>query len=198
MGERIEAGPLPAGRPNAEVTEGGAASAPAAREARASAAKRPPADPRRPYHVGVALGLTAGVYATSLAAVSLLQIDRDRALIADRQPVSDAIVELGRHHDDMEARLAQAGAVYDDASARYEALANDLQAVHSDVVRLGRTLQAIDRVAVVNGSGLDSGPLVVRSAPGRLPTLSKAAPKSSGGSTAPATSATTGASGAPP
>lgn len=158
-------------------------------------AERRLAETRRPYHLGVALGLTAGVYACSLAAVSLLQIDRDRALIADRQPVNDAIELLGRHHDDMAADLDRAGAVFEDASSRYGALAGDLQELHSDVVRLSKKLQAINGLTAVNGAGL--GGVVLRGGGGTLPSVSKSAPKSGGGSKPPA-NGTTGASGAPP
>ncbi len=158
-------------------------------------ARRPSAETRRPYHVGVALGLTASVYAGSLAAVSLLQIERDRGLIADRQPVSDAIVMLGRHHDEMASSLGQAGTVFEEASKRYDKVAADYQKLHIALVSLGRKLQAIDALTAVDGSGL--GSTYVSSGGGKLPTVAKTTAKSGGTTSAPATGATTGASGAP-
>jgi hypothetical protein len=158
-------------------------------------AGRPSGETRRPFHVGVALGLTASVYAGSLAAVSLLQIDRDRGLTADRQPVSDAIVMLGRHHDEMAASLERAGAVFEAASTRYDQVAADYQELHTALVSLGRKLKAIDALTAVDGSGL--GSVSLGSGGGKLPSVSKAAPRSGGTTSAPATSATTGASGAP-
>lgn len=88
----------------------------------------PAAESKRPYHVGVALGLTAGIYAGSLAAVSMLQFGHDRGLIADRQPVSDAIELLGRNHDEMAFSLERAGGAFEDASTRYAELAAGLEA----------------------------------------------------------------------
>ncbi len=159
------------------------------------ATRRPSAETRRPYHLGVALGLTASVYAGSLAAVSLLQIEHDRGLIVDRQPVSDAIVMLGRHHDEMASSLEQAGTDFEDASKRYGKVAADYQKLHTALVSLGRKLQAIDALTAVNGSGL--GSTYVGTGGGKLPAVAKTAPKSGGTTSAPATGATTGASGAP-
>jgi hypothetical protein len=152
-----------------------------------------PTETRRPYHVGVALGLTAGIYAGSLAAVSMLQFDHDRVLIADRRPVSDAIALLGRHHDEMAARLEQAGAVFGDASLRYDDLATGLQALHADVVDLSGKLAKINRLAAIDASGLGG---VTRSG-GTLPSVARSAPRSRGQSAPPPASATTGGSGAP-
>ena len=163
--------------------------------ARPSAAPRLPAGVRHPYHVGVAIGLTAGLYAASLAAVTLLQIDRDRTLAADRQPVRDAIILLGRHHDEMAAGLDRAGAAFAAASTRYDQVAADYQELHTALVSLGAKLKAIDALTAVDGSGL--GSVVVRSGGGRLPSVARPASASGGGTTAPPTSATTGASGAP-
>jgi hypothetical protein len=153
-----------------------------------------PQEARRPYHLGVALGLTAGVYAASLAGVSVLQIDHDRTLARDRQPLSDAIELLGRHHDDMASDLDHAATVFEDASTRYETMAADLQKLHADVVKLSKTLQAIDGMGAADGSGLGG---VSVGGGVKLPSVSKAAPKSGGGSTAPTSNGTTGASGAP-
>ena len=89
----------------------------------------------------------------------------------------------------------RAGAVFEDASSRYGALAGDLQELHSDVVRLSKKLQAINGLTAVNGAGL--GGVVLRGGGGTLPSVSKSAPKSGGGSKPPA-NGTTGASGAPP
>ena len=47
----------------------------------AKPARKGASEARRPYHVGVALGLSTGLYALSLAAVTTFQVAEDRALI---------------------------------------------------------------------------------------------------------------------
>ena len=57
---------------------------------------RPAAATRRPIHVVVAVGLTAGLYAVSLAGVTALQAMSDARLAEDRAPAADAIARLKR------------------------------------------------------------------------------------------------------
>ena len=139
--------------------------------------RRTATDSKRPYHVGVALGLTASIYAGSLAAVSMLQFEHDRSLIADRQPVSDAIALLGQHHDAMTDDLERAGVVFEDASLRYEALATGLQALHADVVALSDTLARVNKLAAIDASGLGPG---VRRGGSSLPAVGEVGAESQG------------------
>ena len=53
-----------------------------------AAKPRPDESPRRPYHLGVALGLSTATYAVTLAAVTCLQVADDRALLAEREPTT--------------------------------------------------------------------------------------------------------------
>jgi hypothetical protein len=123
------------------------------------------AEPRRPYHLGVAIGLSAGVYATSLAAVTLLQVDQDRSVAADRQPVGDSISLLADHHDSMEADIAAAQTVFEQASSRYASVVSDIGDVHTSVKRLGKTIARIEGTsATLTLPGLVSLPSVTRSA----------------------------------
>jgi len=171
-----------------------ALAAPAKRPAAAVADGRTVVERKRPYHVGVALGLTAGIYAGSLAAVSMLQFEHDRGLIADRQPVSDAIELLGRSHDQMAASLQRAGAAFTDASTRYGELATGLEALHADVVGLSDQLATINKLAAIDASGLGGA---IRRGSSRLPIVSKSPSKSGSKSAPPPSNGTTGASGAP-
>jgi hypothetical protein len=108
----------------------------------------PKAEPRRPYHIGVAVGLCAGVYAGSLTAVTVLQIDRDRALIADRAPVGEAIELLGRHNDRMATEIEVAGAAFQRAAEGYDGVAQGVTDLDVAVQRL------TVRVAAIKGSAM--------------------------------------------
>jgi hypothetical protein len=147
-------------------------------------------EPRRPYHLGVVIGVSAGIYAASLTGVTLVQIEQDRRLVADREPVSAAIDALTDHHDTMEASLASARAIYDEASARYGAVVKGASALHAAVDRLGRRVAAIEGTTVTSG-----GSFRLPAAPGK-PSAGSA---SGGGSAAqpPSSNGTSGASGKP-
>ena len=151
-------------------------------------------NPRRPYHVGVAIGLSAGVYAGSLAAVTMLQIDQDRRIIADRQPVGDAIDVLVRHHDAMASSLGQAGAVFEAASRQYGGVSGAMDELHAAVAQLGRTVAGIERSAMSGALDLKlpSIPTAPRYVPKSVP---NAAPPPN--APPPPTHGSTGASGKP-
>ena len=129
------------------------------------AQEKPAATSRRPYHLGVAIGFSAGIYATSLAAVTMLQVDQDRRVVSDREPVGDAIDLLADHHDAMEEDLAAARTVFDEASGRYASVVADIGTLHTSVKRLGRTIARIEgSSATLTLPGLISLPSVTRSA----------------------------------
>jgi hypothetical protein len=175
---------------------------------------------RYPAHVAVAIGLGTGVYAFSLAAVTGLQAATDRALIADREPVADAIALLGDHHDRLAASLEDARTRYVAATEQYGALAGGLDALHQRLDALGESLAAVEAMRF-SAAGL-SGPIPVvrpRTASGGSSSGSSGSSGSSSGSTTsggstsgttaavlppppapaapPPTQATTGASGVP-
>jgi len=154
------------------------------RPAPAAAGKPASTEPRRPFHIGVLVGLSTGMYAFSLAAVTTLQVASDQTLIEERAPVSDAIGLLADHHDRLAARLDLARRRYEEASGGYGDLSDRLTAVHHDIETLGRSVTTIEGSALALPGQLDL-PAVLRIAPPR------AAPPP------PATHATTGASGKP-
>lgn len=105
------------------------------------------AETRRPFHLGVAMGLCAGVYAGSLTVVTVLQIDHDRALIADRAPVSDAIALLGAHNDRMATAIETAGGTFQEEAAKYDGVAQGVMDLDSVVKRLTAKVAAIKGTA---------------------------------------------------
>lgn len=103
-------------------------------------------DARRPLHVGVFLGLSAGVYAISLAAVTALQAQSEMAVVADRAPTARAIAELAAQNDSLEARARRAGRTYDRATDAYDRVGRKLADVEAQLTSLA------DVVGAVNGA----------------------------------------------
>ena len=112
-------------------------------------------DPKRPYHLGVAIGITSGVYAASLLVAARLQIETDRALIADRTPVEAAISALGDHHDWMDDRLGEARTAYSVGASGYEALIAKLEAMDARLSDLGATVASVEKLGNSLATSLD-------------------------------------------
>jgi hypothetical protein len=137
-----------------------------------------------PARAGLLIGASAAVYAVTLAGVSFLQADSDAALVARRQPYTEALAAARSSNDTLEAALLKA-----DAEAR--ALAADYGAVGEDVAGYQARLDDLAAlVAEVQGSAA--------ALPTRISLPSVSMRGAVGGSTrAPATSSTTKASGVP-
>lgn len=138
---------------------------------------------RRPVHLAVLTGATAGVYAMTLAGVTGLQASTDARLAAARDPIVAAIAEQQVAHDHLEAAVEAADAAYAAAAARYAALLASLGEHEGALAALAAEVTAAEGSAAT---------LVVPPRPA-LPAVSasagtRAAPR-------PATNATTGASG---
>jgi hypothetical protein len=140
---------LPLGTPAPRRPE--AAPAPALRSLPAAAATtrvlpRVATATRRPIHVAVTVGVTASLYAVSLAGVTVLQHDSDARLAADRGPASAAVDALRSANDAADADLAGLVSGYAGASAAYRAIADRIGAHESALAALGQ------RVATAEGS----------------------------------------------
>ena len=98
---------------------------------------------RRPLHLAVLAGLSAGAYAGSLALVTMLQSSADAALVAERVPVRAAADDIAASHDSLEAALAAAANRYSRLADRYSALLPDIAGVQSSVDSLARTTAAV-------------------------------------------------------
>ncbi len=162
--------------------------APAAPTLRALAdarvAARPATHARRPLHVAVALGVTAGLYAASLAGVTALQAGADARLAAERAPAAAAADALRSSHDRVEAELARIAAGFTSVAGTYRQIADEIAGHEAELALLGA------QVAAVEGSAASlSVPTY-----SRLPTVS---PRTVYVSARPATNACTTASGKP-
>ncbi len=138
---------------------------------------------KAPLHVPIALGVTAGLYAISLAGVAGLQHQADTALAATRQPLADAVSGLARERASLEANLQATVAALNAASAAYGTTLNGSAALDASVVALAAQVQAATGAA----AHVPTGAARLPSAP-RVVTVVV---------TAPSTQATTGASGKP-
>ena len=97
---------------------------------------------RRPVHVVVAVGMTAGLYAISLAGVAMLQSASDLQLAADRAPAADAVAGLKSAHDAMEASLGTLSGAYAHAADGYKGIANGIVGHEQALAALGQQVQA--------------------------------------------------------
>ena len=143
-----------------------------------------------PTRAGMLIGASAAIYAVTLAGVATLQARDDAALAAQRAPYLEAVSAARAANDSLEAALQRA-----DAQAR--ALASDYASLGQDIGAYEARLDELaSLVARVQGSAA--------ALPSRisLPTVSArvaigSSGSSGGGTKAPATSAKSGASGAP-
>ncbi len=133
---------------------------------------------------GMLIGASAAIYAVTLAGVSVMQADSDAAVVARRQPYLEAVAAARSANDALEVAVVKA-----DGAAR--ALASDYAAVGGDIASYQARLDELAAlVAEVQGS---AAALPTRIS---LPAISVRSAGSGGGSSkAPATKATTTASG---
>ena len=144
-------------------------------------AARRTAEARRPYHVGVFLGLSAAAYAVSLAGVTALQSSSEQALAAAQAPSVAALRAVAAGHDDLERRLAASGAAFDAAAGGYQRAAGSLGSLERELDGLSAAVGKVTGVTSALPNHV------------ALPSLPKMAPIAA----APAVHATTTASGQP-
>jgi len=133
---------------------------------------------RRPVHLAVALGVSAGVYAVSLAAVTGLQAGTDAAVATERAPAVDALAKLKSGNDRLAAKIDAAGAAYGAAADSYREAARGLDGLDGRLAALAKSVAGIEGAAV--------------SLPARVPLPSVTRARTV---TVPTVHATTGASG---
>lgn len=110
----------------------------------ARAAARPATMTRRPVHVAVAIGVTAGLYAVSLAGVTAMQAGTDARLAAERAPAAAAVDVLRTSHDRAEAELARITAGLDGEAATYGQIADDIAGHEAALGLLGKEVAAVE------------------------------------------------------
>ncbi len=103
---------------------------------------------RRPFHLAVVVGVSAGVYSVSLAGVTSLQAEREAAVAAAREPALGALASLRAENDRLGAGVDGAGSAYRAASVGYESVAAGLDALDGRLSRLASTVAQIEGAAV--------------------------------------------------
>lgn len=119
---------------------------------------------RRPLHIAVAVGLSAGAYAAALAGVTALQSSTDRDLAAAQQPTSDAADLLAAEHDRIGDRLTRAASTYDAAAAAYDDVAAQLDRLEKGLHKLAVQVKAVEGSAAWVPPPAARLPVVARSA----------------------------------
>lgn len=141
-----------------------------------------------PARAGMLFGVSAAIYAVTLAGISGLQADTDATLAASRVPLQEAVAASRAANDALEAKVAA-------ANARISTLVSSYGTVGGDVTAFQARLDSLAAlVADVQGS---AAALPARI---KLPTVTMRGPvaSSGGGSSraaAPKTTAKSGASG---
>ena len=106
------------------------------------------AQPRKaPLHLPIAVGLTTGLYAVSLAGVTAIQAQTDGAAVAAQQPSADAIRGLAAQRAALEADLAQTVATLNRAGTLYNGSLTRAAGLHAAVTALAREVQAATGIA---------------------------------------------------
>lgn len=135
---------------------------------------------RRPLHLVVLFGASAGAYAVSLAAVTAQQSQADAGLSAERAPVVAAIDDAAAAHRALEAATSTAADRYAGLALRYDRTVRSLEGMEQTtdavVLRASRVAEAAAKMPT-------------RFALPAVPTAPRAA------APAPASHATTGGSG---
>jgi hypothetical protein len=104
-------------------------------------------DPRRPLHLGVFLGLSAGAYALGLACVTALQAQAEATIVNDRAPTAEAISQLAAQNDSLERNARHAAQTYSWATGAYARVGQTLAEVEARLGELAQTVEAVDGAA---------------------------------------------------
>jgi hypothetical protein len=102
---------------------------------------------RLPIHLAILLGVSAGMYAGSLAVVTALQSATDQSVTDARAPLQKTIQLVVEGHDALDADLARASRAYGDAAALYDRLAPDLSALETSLEGLAKSTSKVSGAA---------------------------------------------------
>ena len=98
---------------------------------------------RKPVQLAVVFGATTGLYAASLALVTGLQADHDRAVAAMRAPVSADVGALGDANDRLAAALDLAVTDYEAAARAYGVTTDALAEHEANLAQLGTVVTKV-------------------------------------------------------
>ena len=90
-------------------------------------------DARRPVHLAVLVGVSAGAYAAALAGVTALQAGTDASVQAARAPIGRAASTVAAEHDALETALEDAARRYSVLADRYRRSGLHLEAIETSI-----------------------------------------------------------------
>lgn len=102
---------------------------------------------RRPLHVAVFLGVSAGAYAVGLAGVTALQAHSEAAVLVERVPTAQEIAAIGARQDALEAHADRAAAAYTRAAGAYDAVGQGLTDIEAQLSELADIVGTIEGAA---------------------------------------------------
>lgn len=102
---------------------------------------------RRPIHLAVLVGVSAGAYAISLAGVTALQSTTDARIAADRAPADHAVDAMAVGHDRLESSIDDTMRAYRLAADRYAGVGSELEAVETSLDDLGARVEKVTGAA---------------------------------------------------
>lgn len=132
------------------------------------------ADTRKPLHIVATIGLSAGVYAVSLAGVTTLESLHETSLAASRAPAAEAAAAMKASNDQVAKKLAAAGAALNKAATQYQKVATNLVVLEGGMSRLA-----------ANVSGIENTPLAMPAVGAKAVTVVKGTTSSGGVASAP-------------
>ena len=107
-------------------------------------------DRRIPTHLAMLVGVSAGVYAVSLAGVTALQSTEDARLHAQREPIQLTADTAAANHDALQARLEAAAQHYEALATRYGSVGDGLAGMEGDLGALaGRAAKLTQSTATL-------------------------------------------------
>ena len=140
-----------------------------------------------PARAGMLLGGSAAVYAVTLAGIAALQASADAQVAARRQPWVDQVAEMRAANDALERSLVRAGADARWLASEYDSVGGDVAAYQARLDGLAALVAEVEGSAAALPTRITLPKVTIH---GAVTTRS-----SSGGSSAPRSTSTTGASG---
>ena len=136
---------------------------------------------KAPLHLPIAMGVTSGFYAVALAGITALQAQADRAVIAGQQPFTDSLSSLAQRRTVLERDVGATISSLNHAGLSYNDSLQEATALHERLTTLAQQVTIATGAAaqIPSSQRLPSAATPLTAAP------------------APATQATTGASGKP-
>lgn len=112
------------------------------------------AETRRPIHLGIAVGVSASLYAVSLAAVTGLQSTQNDQTSVALTPFATSADGIDQANGDLEARLVAARAAFDASASSFSDIASAVPGFEARLKALAGTVAKVHGTSVSMPSGV--------------------------------------------